>query len=385
MARQLTLYLVLIMLVASGMTSQPSSAQSDTSLRHLASATGRYLGAAVKPELLQTDEAYRQTLLNEFNLVVTEDALKMAALRPTQGEYSFYGSDAVISFAQANGLAVRGHVLLWHDSVPAWLSAGNFTREEIMTILHDHITTVVSRYRGVIFAWDVVNEAFNEDGTLRDSFFLRTIGPEYIEYAFQWAAAADPNALLFYNDYSIEDGNPKSDAVFALLSSLRARGIPVHGVGFQSHLQLIYPPNYDSMTVNMQRFAAVGLQIHLTELDVRIQGIDLPTEQLLIEQAEVYRIMTRLCLQTLACTAMITWGVGDRYSWIYEYTGHPDAPLMFDNDFQPKPAYFVMWETLAAAVQQTPVFPEDGEPGVTGAIPLISPPQPLTSPSVPGQ
>jgi endo-1,4-beta-xylanase len=384
LARHLTLSLIFLILLISGITSHSSSAQTSPSLRHLASSTGRYFGAAVKPELLQADDAYRQTLLNEFNLVVTEDALKMAALRPTQGEYSFYGSDAVISFAQANGLAVRGHVLLWHDSVPSWLSEGNFTREQILTILHDHITTVVSRYRGVIFAWDVVNEAFNEDGTLRDSFFLRTIGPEYIEYAFQWAAAADPNTLLFYNDYSIEDGNPKSDAVFALLASLRARGIPVHGVGFQSHLQLIYPPNYDSMAVNLQRFAALGLQIQLTELDVRIQGIALPTEQLLVQQAEVYRNMTRLCLQTTACTAIITWGISDRYSWIYEYTGNPDAPLMFDNNFQPKPAYFATWETLAAAVQQIPVFPEDGELGGTGAVPVSAPPQLLTSPSVAG-
>jgi len=354
----------LVLLIISVLFISLDTGASDAALRDLAPAVGRLIGAAVVAPELRVDTLYGQTIAREFNLMAIEDALKLDALRPQPDVYLFNDADYLVDFAQAHQMQVRGHTLLWHQYLPDWLANGNFTRDELLTILRDHITTVVSHYRGRIFAWDVVNEVLNEDGTLRPTLFLNTIGPEYIDLAFQWAHEADPNALLFINEYSAEETNAKSDGLYRLAESLLARGVPIHGIGLQSHLQVVLPLDTESLAANLERFEALGLQIHFTELDVRIQGAVGSNEELLTAQAEIYREITQLCLQSPACTALVTWGVTDRYSWIYRFTGNPDAPLMFDENYLPKPAYYAVADTLRAFAP--PVVPTATPPEPTG-------------------
>jgi endo-1,4-beta-xylanase len=265
--------------------------------------------------------------------------MKMEVIHPARSQYNFNDADYLVQFAQANNMQVHGHTLVWYKQLPGWLTNGGFSRDELMTILRDHIQSVVGHYRGKVAVWDVVNEAVDENGSLRNNIWLQTIGPEYIDYAFQWAHEADPDALLLYNDYDTEGLGPKSDAVYNLVQGLVARGIPIHGVGFQMHTSIGKPPNIGDVAANMNRLAALHLQIQITEMDVQIQDGQGSQEQRLEQQAQIYADVARTCLGTPACTALITWGFTDQHTWIPGYTGHADAPLPFDTSYQPKPAY----------------------------------------------
>src|SRR5262249_1028520 len=244
-------------------------------LRSAADAKGLRIGAAVNMSPFRNESIYTQTLGREFNMLVAENAFKFDALHPAQNTYNFTDADALVAFAEANNMAVRGHTLVWHSQIPGWLTGGNFTRDQVIAIMRDHIMTVMGRYRGRILAWDVVNEAVSDNnGQLRtDSFWYQRIGPEYIAMAFQFAREADPGAVLYYNDYSIEGSGAQSDAVFNLVSGLVNQGVPIGGVGWQTHM--INPFRIQQANVtNAQRIAALGLELSITEMDVRIS---LPT------------------------------------------------------------------------------------------------------------
>jgi endo-1,4-beta-xylanase len=213
-----------------------------------------------------------------------------------------------------------------------------------MEVLRDHITTVVGRYRGRVDAWDVVNEAIEGSG-LRNTVWHNVIGPEYLDLAFQWAHEADPDALLFYNDYSAEGMNTKSDAVYDLVKGMLERGVPIHGVGMQMHIALGQVPPADKFLENMDRLADLGLQVHITELDVRIR--DDPDEETLVQQAEDYREIMETCLAAKGCTAFITWGFTDRYSWIPSSRQGWGSALILDASYQPKPAYTALQDALS--------------------------------------
>jgi len=203
---------------------------------------------------------------------------------------------------------------------------------------------VVGRYKGRIFAWDVVNEALDEEGELRDTIWLRMIGPEYIEMAFRWAHEADPDALLFYNDYACEDMGCKSDAVYALVQELQEKGVPIHGVGLQMHVQLGIEPPLASVERNLERLGALGLQVHITEMDVRVRDTNPDT---LERQAAIYGQSLQVCLDAESCTAFVVWGFTDRHSWIPSvFEGWGNA-LIFDDQYTPKPAYEEMRKLLA--------------------------------------
>ncbi|MDW8049331.1 MAG: endo-1,4-beta-xylanase, partial [Nitrososphaerota archaeon] len=232
------------------------------SLRTLAEKCGIYIGAAVEPDYLTMD--YAETLKREFNMVTTENVLKFGPVHPQPTVYSFAGADRVIEFAEAHGMKVRGHTLVWHSQLPSWITAGRYTRDEWIQILRDHIMTVVGRYRGRIYAWDVVNEAIDDSGALRNTIWLQNIGPEYIELAFRWAHEADPNALLFYNDYGAEGLGVKSDAVYNLVKGLLEKGVPIHGVGLQMHISADSPPSPQSVAANIRRLNNLGLEVHIT-------------------------------------------------------------------------------------------------------------------------
>jgi len=233
-------------------------------LRTSATAKGLFLGVAVNMTPFRNEPIYTDTLKREFNLLVAENAFKFDALHPAQTTFNFTDADALVAFAQANGMAIRGHTLAWHSQIPGWLTGGNFTRDQVIAILRDHIMTVVGRYRGKILAWDVVNEAIGDNGQLRtDSFWFQKIGPEFVQMAFQFAREADPDAVLYYNDFEAEGSGVKSDGVFNLVSGLVNQGVPIGGVGWQMHK--INPFRITSAnTTNARRLAALGLEISIT-------------------------------------------------------------------------------------------------------------------------
>ena len=331
------------------------------SLRSLAQARGMYIGTSVNVDALQSEEQYRDVLAREFNMVTPEVSLKFDATEPERNQYDFDGGDTVVAFAKAHNMQVRGHTLVWFRALPSWLTAGKFSRSELMQILRDHIFTEVAHYKGQINIWDVVNEAVNDDGTLRDSIWLRGIGPDYIDWAFRWAHEANPQARLFYNDYGGEGSGRKSDAIYNLVRGLLQRGVPISGVGLQMHVSIDSYPDPQDVLANMQRLNALGLEVQITEMDVQIQGDQRPVETKLSIQAQIYRDMLSVCLAVVGCTAFVMWGFTDLHSWIPSATGHPDAPLIFDQDYRPKPAYFALMDDLDSAYKP---------PGKTSSTPL---------------
>ncbi len=329
---------------------QPGVVMSNTpmlSLRDLADARSISIGTAIAINPLRTDSVYADTVRREFNMLTPEMAMKMDTLRPGRDAFNFDDADYIIEFAEANAMQVRGHTLVWYNQLPGWVQGGSFSRDELMQILRDHIMTVVGRYRGRVVAWDVVNEAIDDRGQLRDNIWLRVIGPEYIDYAFQWAHEADPNALLFYNDYDGEGLNAKSDAIYQLIQGLVQRGLPIDGVGLQMHISIGDPPPMEAVAANMQRIAALGLQVQITEMDVKIQDGHGTEPERFMEQAQLYGDVARVCLSIEACTALVMWGFTDLHTWIPGDTGQADSPLIFDRSYQPKPAYHALYFALS--------------------------------------
>jgi endo-1,4-beta-xylanase len=323
-----------------------STSPTSVSLRTLAQAHGLWMGAAVAVEPLRDEDLYAETLAREFNVLTAENAMKFGPLRPDPDHYSFDAADTIVDFAEENDLQVRGHTLVWHHQLPSWLTEGTWTRDELIQILQEHITTVVGHYRGRVEAWDVINEAIADNGRLRETIWLNGIGPEYIDMAFQWAHEADPDALLFYNDYNGEGLRTKSDAIYDLVQELLKRGVPVHGVGLQMHVSLDSFPTPQDVAANMERLSALGLKVHITEMDVRIQ--DPATEEDLARQASVYRDMLHVCLSVQNCKAFVLWGFTDRHSWIPQFVSGWDSALIFDNSYQAKPAYTALVDELSS-------------------------------------
>jgi endo-1,4-beta-xylanase len=318
------------------------------SLRRAADSAGVLVGTAVRPAQL-SEPAYALTLGREFNMVEPEDAMKWHTLRPTADTFDFRQGDEIVRFAQAHEMKIRGHCLVWGRDNPDWLASGHFTAAQLSELLHNHILQVMKHYAGQVFAWDVVNEGLDENGNVRDSLWhnqpgigLAGHGTAYIEQTFRWAHEADPHALLFYNDAEGEGLSRKSDAIYAMVKDLKQRGVPLDGVGLQLHLSKL-DIDTAAIAVNISRLTALGVQVHITELDVALpvdgRG-DLLRQPDLQRQAEVYRRVVRACLQSAGCTAIQTWGFTDKYSWIGSSSrGSRGQGLLFDRMYQPKPAY----------------------------------------------
>jgi endo-1,4-beta-xylanase len=254
-------------------------------------------------------------------------------------------------------MKVRGHTLLWSEYNPAWLVEGRFTPAQMSELLREHITRVMRHYRGKVFAWDVVNEVFLADGSVEPSVWydqpgigFKGRGTAYVEQAFRWARAADPDALLFYNDYDTEGVNPKSDAVYAMVRDFRQRGVPIDGVGIQAHIMELETRDLETLEANIARLAALGLQVHITELDAGLPlnpDGSLKDPSALGRQAEIYRRIADACLRHPRCTAFQTWGFTDRYTWIPNFTrGTKGMPLPFDSRYGKKPAYDALLEAF---------------------------------------
>ncbi|MEU8298057.1 endo-1,4-beta-xylanase [Micromonospora sp. NPDC048909] len=328
-------------------SASPSPSPSWSGLRGLASPNMR-IGSAVDGRRLAADQQYRETLAANFNAVTAENVMKWASLEPRRGEYDWTAADRLVEFAHAHGQAVYGHTLVWHASVPSWVT-DDWSAERLRALMREHIVTVVTRYRGKVWAWDVVNEALNEDGTLRDNIFLRKLGPGYIADAFRWAYEADPDARLFINDYGAEGRSKKADALLGLVRDLRARGVPVHGVGFQSHLRADQAPT--GIVGNLQRFADLGVSVAITELDVRVK---LPaTPEKLVSQALLYQHMLTTCLAVSTCESFTLWGFSDGSSWIGAHFPGYGAACVYDREFRPKPAHDALMQELRSRHRQS--------------------------------
>jgi endo-1,4-beta-xylanase len=316
------------------------------SLRGLATQHNRLIGVAVDPDDMAADPQFNQVLAREFNVVAIKDWLKLGLIRQTPYEYNFAPADQAIDFALQHGMQVRGVTLAWYAEVPDWVFEANLSRDQAMALLEQNIKTVVGRYKGRIKYWDVVNEAINDDGTgLRDSIWLDKIGPEYIDLAFKWAHEADPDAKLFYNDYNAEGLGAKSDAVYKLVTDLKKRGVPIDGVGLQGHFALDTAPSRKDVETNIERIAGLGLEVQFTEVDVRLQTP--VTYDEIDAQARLYASMMQACLDEPACTAFVTWGLTDKFSWINDFLhGYADG-LLFDDNYVEKPAYWAIHRLLS--------------------------------------
>ncbi|HEX4735074.1 MAG TPA: endo-1,4-beta-xylanase [Thermoleophilaceae bacterium] len=325
------------------------------------------LGSAVTSTGLNGDATYRSAFLTRFGSMTPETEMKMDALQPTQGQFNFSAADQMVSFAETNGKQLRGHTLVWGNSLPGWLTSRTWTRDELLAILRNHVQTVVAHFRGRVKAWDVVNEAWNWDGTWRQNFWYQGIGPEYVEDAFRWAREADPDAKLFYNDYSAERVNTKSDAIYAMLADFKTRGVPVDAIGFQAHAWKDWVASANSLRSNLRRFAALGLDIEFTEMDLKSSELTgLTSDDRLRQAAEIYRRYAAACQEVPACKGLTVWGVGDAASWL----GPAEAPVLLDGAYAPKPAWSAVADELA--IGSGPAVPPEtslagGRTGATSA------------------
>ncbi|WP_461206681.1 endo-1,4-beta-xylanase [Clostridium sp. DL1XJH146] len=308
------------------------------------------IGAAIEPSYLLEDD-YASVLKDQFSVVTPENRMKWGFIHPDKDTYSFEEADQIVDFAMENDMDVRGHALVWHIENPDWLTSEEWTREELLEILEDHIKTVVGHYKGKVYAWDVVNEAL-ENNHYRETMWYKVIGPEYIEYAIKWAHEADPDAKLFINDYLVEEGGPKADAYYNLIKELLDKDVPIDGAGFQFHIDMEQPLDMTSVYTNLQRFIDLGIDIDFTEIDVRMAGT--PDEKMLANQGKIYRDLMEMAIHFDAITSYTLWGFTDKYSWIPGFFGDRGAGLIFDENYNAKKAFYSLGEALTAGKVELP-------------------------------
>ncbi|CCH51838.1 Endo-1,4-beta-xylanase [Fibrisoma limi BUZ 3] len=314
------------------------------------------IGVAVSPRSLTGPET--ELIRQQFNSLTPENAMKMGPIHPEENRYFWQDADAIVAFAQQNNFKVRGHTLCWHNQTPRWFftdAQGNqVSREVLLSRLKQHINDVVGRYKGKIYAWDVVNEAVPDTGTglYRRSKFYEIIGEDYIEKAFEYAHAADPKATLFYNDYNTENAS-KRERIYQVVKKLKNKGVPIHGVGLQGHWS-IYEPTVEELEKSIRQFASLGLQVQITELDVSVHPKEherrpkKPTDtgeltpDMVTKQAAQYKMLFDTFRKHKGTLTGVTfWNVSDKTTWLdnFPVQGRKDYPLLFDQNFQPKEAF----------------------------------------------
>lgn len=321
-------------------------------LRVLAQKRNFYIGTAAQARF--EEPVYSPILSGEFNILTPENDFKMKQLRPAQNVFNFSVADEYVQFAKAHRMQIHGHTLIWHNSVPAWFA--NLPAGGVRDETKKHIQTVAEHFKGNILAWDVVNEALASDGNLRRNLWLEAFGPAYLDSCYIWAHRADPAAKLLYNEYNVYDNtSKKSNAMYALVRGMLARGIPIHGVGFQCHWKIEASSDIsgrvEKLRQNIQRFSDLGLEIYLTEVDVGIKpeaksSSDRPTDFLLQIQAETYGELLKMCLRIPAVKAFQMWGFADKHSWLHSSQRGYFNPCIFDIYYNPKPAYFALQTLL---------------------------------------
>ena len=327
------------------------------SLRYYALKNSKLIGTAIstwKNDITNAGLAETQEVAGQFNLLVAENEMKFDALEPSRGSFSYGSADNLVNFAQRNNMSMRGHCLVWHSQLPEWVSSDgkkndrNWSREEALRILETHITNVVRHYKGKVVEWDVVNECLSDDQTtvrtkpeaydLRESVWTRAIGEDFIDSAFVYAHRADPDALLYLNDYDVElQGKAKSAAFYNLAMRLKKSGIPIDGVGLQCHFSV---GDVDSVKLEntIRRFGEAGLKCIITELDM---GVASTSSSDLEEQARNYRVVTDIMLNNDNCHSMVVWGLKDNNSWRSQ-----SNPLLYTSSLSRKPAWYAVRSAL---------------------------------------
>jgi endo-1,4-beta-xylanase len=308
------------------------------------------MGAAIDPTLLQSNATYRDIIKIEFNSITIENMMKMGNIQPNRGQFSYEKANVIVDYALQNNKRVHGHTLVWHESMPSWVNSFQGDSLAWENLFKTHIQTVVSYYKGKVTSWDVVNEAFNDNGTLRETIWSNRLGKDYVARAFRYAREADPNVLLFYNEYGQEYATAKLNAMIAMAEDFKKRGIPIDGLGLQMHISI------NTSDVGIQnaiaQSAKTGLKIHISELDIQLnpdnQTINIPTTEMLEKQRLKYRTVVK-AYNTLPASqkhGITQWNVGDADSWVRSYLKRNDFPLPFNINYQRKPAYDGILEGL---------------------------------------
>jgi endo-1,4-beta-xylanase len=342
----------------------------------------------VRLETLRRDARYRELFLREYDAMTPENEMKMAFLQPRRGVFDFAAADSLVAFAKEHHKQVRGHALVWGLQLPLWLidhgatdnlglqlppisipplplpppldavdsavtdlltTLTGWERNELLGIMRTHIDTVMRHFGDDVPEWDVLNEPMSENGALANNVWRRFIGPDYIEQALRSARAANPRARLFINEYAVEGPTAKLEGLFALVRDLKARNVPLDGVGLQYHTNTKGFYDEQTLTDTMRRFAALGVEVEITEMDVGTSLLDGSTEQRLALQAAAYGNAARACNAVEACTRFTTWGFTDRVSWL----GPAEMGLPFDTQYRPKPAFEAVRSAFASSSART--------------------------------
>jgi endo-1,4-beta-xylanase len=308
------------------------------------------IGTAIDFNALESDPVYKSIAIKQFNSITPENIFKAEYIHPEQLFFNWTQADSLTSFCEHNNKRLYGHTLIWHKQLPQWILDYQGSSADWVELMKTHIQTIVTHFRNKVTAWEVVNEAFNEDGTLRNNIWKQKIGSDYIEKAFIYAHEADPNALLFYNDYNLEMNPTKRHSVLSLLNNLRNRGVRVDGIGIQMHVNTSYPEP-SQIASAFQEIAVNNFKIHLSELDISINPLDQniePSEKLLIEQANVLGniVFNYNEIPNQYQYGITFWGISDKNSWIRNFYNREDYPLLYDDNYLPKPCYCKLMETL---------------------------------------
>ncbi|GJE91538.1 glycoside hydrolase family 10 protein [Phanerochaete sordida] len=319
-------------------TAPASGATSTAKLHTLAKAAGKlYFGTATdNPEL--TDTAYTAILDDNtmFGQISPANSMKWDATEPEQGVFTFSGGDQIASLAKTNGMLLRGHNCVWYNQLPSWVSSGSFTAAQLTSVIQNHCSTLVSHYKGQVYAWDVVNEPFNDDGTWRTDVFFNVLGETYPQIALEAARAADPAAKLYINEYNIESAGAKATALLNLVKTLKAASVPLDGIGFQCHF-IVGEFSGPALQTQLSTFTAQGVEAAITELDIRMT---LPsTPALLAQQKTDYNSVITACMNVESCVGVTVWDWTDKYSWVPSTFSGQGAACPWDQNFVKKPAY----------------------------------------------
>ncbi|EJD00077.1 endo-1,4-beta xylanase [Fomitiporia mediterranea MF3/22] len=306
-------------------------------LNDVAKGAGKlYLGSATdNPEL--TDTAYVAILSNnsEFGQITPGNSMKWDATEPEQGQFDFTGGQQIVDLAQGNDQIIRGHNCVWYNQLPSWVSSGNFNATELTSIVQTHCGTIVGHWAGQMYAWDVINEPFNDDGTWRSDVFYNVLGTDFVPTALNAARQADPQTKLYINDYNIEGEGAKATAMINLVTQLKSDGVPVDGIGLQCHFIVGEVPT--TFQANMEAMTALGVEVAITELDIRMT---LPsTDQLLQQQATDYQNVIAACNAVEGCVGVTIWDYTDKYSWVPSTFPGQGAACPWDENLEKKPAY----------------------------------------------
>ena len=304
------------------------------------------------------DQRYSSILSSQFNLALIDNTPNWyftdGGLRPGPTTYNFKTMNKVVAYGQNHNMRLQAHHLVWGEEkwLPDWLKNGHYTSSQLLGLMHDHINTVAGRYKGQIQEWTVVNEAFTRQQHLYGlhDWWADSIGStDYIDQAFIWAHQADPHAKLILNDFDNEHFNSVSNAMYDYIKSAKARGVPIDGIGMQMHIDGTHPPLMNEVTQNMQRFGQLGIKVYVTEFDVNMSAVPAPDTVKDTIEAGIYYEMMRACIDAGDCHSFSSLGITDKETW-YNYMGPTTAdarPLMFDANYNPKPAFYAFRNALA--------------------------------------